>query len=233
MKHNFYSFMPGIHLHPEGEGGGSGGDGGSGGAGGEGGEGGAGGSGGDEGNERTFKQAEVDRIVQDRLARDRAKFADYDDLKKKAEEFDKLQDEQKTELEKERERAAKAEQERDSVLAEAKETRLRAALLAEAAKADRKVVDAEAVIALLDRSSLELDADGNPKNAKEAVDSLLEQRPYLVAGNGGARPGGADQGARGGGEQQLTRDALKTMKPEEIEKARQEGRLDQLLKGET
>lgn len=34
--------------------------------------------------EKTFTQADLDRIVADRIARERAKFADYGDLKKKA-----------------------------------------------------------------------------------------------------------------------------------------------------
>lgn len=34
--------------------------------------------------EPTFTQAEVDRILNDRLARERAKFADYDELKERA-----------------------------------------------------------------------------------------------------------------------------------------------------
>lgn len=60
-------------------------------AGGEGGEGGAEGSGGttDPGGEgksdQTFTQADLDRIVKERVQRERTKFADYDDLKAKAE----------------------------------------------------------------------------------------------------------------------------------------------------
>jgi len=42
-------------------------------------------------------QAELDQIIGARLARNDAKFADYDDLKAKASEFDKAQDAQKTE----------------------------------------------------------------------------------------------------------------------------------------
>ncbi len=37
---------------------------------------------------RTFTQAEVNSIVADRLTRERAKYADYDDLKAKAQQFD-------------------------------------------------------------------------------------------------------------------------------------------------
>lgn len=37
-----------------------------------------------EQEQQTFSQSDVDRIVADRLNRERAKFADYDDLKKRA-----------------------------------------------------------------------------------------------------------------------------------------------------
>lgn len=49
---------------------------------------------------KTFTQAELDQVVADRLARERRKFGDYDDLKKKATEYDKVEDAKKTELEK-------------------------------------------------------------------------------------------------------------------------------------
>lgn len=39
-----------------------------------------------EQQEQTFKQADVDRIVAERVARERAKFSDYNDLKAKASE---------------------------------------------------------------------------------------------------------------------------------------------------
>ncbi|HEY1395028.1 capsid assembly scaffolding protein Gp46 family protein [Roseateles sp.] len=48
----------------------------------------------------TFTQADLDRIVADRLSRERGKYADYDQLKTKASEFDKLADAQKTEAQK-------------------------------------------------------------------------------------------------------------------------------------
>lgn len=37
---------------------------------------------------RTFTQDEVNSIIADRLTRERAKYADYDDLKAKAQQFD-------------------------------------------------------------------------------------------------------------------------------------------------
>jgi hypothetical protein len=179
--------------------------------------------------EKTFTQAELDRIVQDRLARAKATPpSDYEELKASAAKLAEIEEANKTELEKERGRAAKAEERAQKIEADAKEIRLRSAILTEAAKPDRKIVDTDAAIALLDRSTLELDADGNPTNIAKAMDSLLEQRPFLVADNGGAR-GNADQGARKGGANQLTREDLSSMSPEEIQTADKEGRLANLM----
>lgn len=55
---------------------------------------------------KTLTQAEVDKIVADRVKRERSKFSDYDSLKKKAGEYDKLQEDQKTELQKKEDRIA-------------------------------------------------------------------------------------------------------------------------------
>jgi Domain of unknown function (DUF4355) len=49
---------------------------------------------------QTFTQADLDRVVADRLARERGKYADYTDLQKKAAEFDKIQDANKSDLDK-------------------------------------------------------------------------------------------------------------------------------------
>lgn len=62
-----------------------------------------------EGFKAPTSQAELDRIVQSRLERERAKFADYDDLKAKAAEFEKFEESQKSELQKAQERAEAAE----------------------------------------------------------------------------------------------------------------------------
>lgn len=54
-------------------------------------------------------QEEFDRMVADRLNRERAKFADYDDLKAKAAKFDEADQASKSELQKAIERAESAE----------------------------------------------------------------------------------------------------------------------------
>ena len=65
--------------------------------------------------ERTFTQAEVDAIVGERLSRDRAKYANYDELKAKAEQFDVAEELRKTELQKAVEKAQKLQAELDGM----------------------------------------------------------------------------------------------------------------------
>lgn len=54
---------------------------------------------------KTFTQAEVDAIIGDRLQRERSKYADYSQLKEKADLYDQAQEANKTELQKANERA--------------------------------------------------------------------------------------------------------------------------------
>lgn len=54
----------------------------------------------DKDEDGTLTQADVDRIVADRLKRERAKFADYDELKAKAEAADKAKESDKGEADK-------------------------------------------------------------------------------------------------------------------------------------
>lgn len=67
-------------------------------------------------------QDELDRIVTNRLSRERAKYADYDALKERAAKWDEAEEANKTELQKVLERAEQAEAavvaaKRDAILA--------------------------------------------------------------------------------------------------------------------
>lgn len=57
----------------------------------------------------TFTQEQLDKILQERLAKEQAKYGDYNDLKAKASEFDKIAESQKTATQKLEDRATKAE----------------------------------------------------------------------------------------------------------------------------
>ena len=56
--------------------------------------------------EKTFTQSELNAIIGDRLAQERKKYADYEELKGKAEKYDAAEEASKTELQKEQERSA-------------------------------------------------------------------------------------------------------------------------------
>ena len=65
--------------------------------------------------EKTFTQADLDRIVAERLQRERAKYPDYDTLKDKAAKFDAAEEAGKSEIQKATELAAKEKTRADSL----------------------------------------------------------------------------------------------------------------------
>jgi hypothetical protein len=58
-------------------------------------------------------QEELNRIITERIARERSKFGDYNDLKAKAAKFDEIEQASRSDVEKAAERAAAAERDRD------------------------------------------------------------------------------------------------------------------------
>ena len=76
-----------------------------------------------EGQNRTFTQEELNAIVGKRLAEEKSKFADYEDLKAKASKFDEMEEANKSELQKATERANALETELNG-LKKAEEVRL-------------------------------------------------------------------------------------------------------------
>lgn len=65
--------------------------------------------------ERTFTQSEMNAIIQDRLNRERGKYADYESLKQKAAQFDAAQEAGKTELQKATDRANRLQAQLDAM----------------------------------------------------------------------------------------------------------------------
>jgi hypothetical protein len=173
-------------------------------------------------------QAELDSMIADRVRRARAgekeKYSDYEEAKRKAEAFDKIEESNKSELEKAAAAREAAEKERDEAIAASKEAALRVQVIAEGTR--KNMADPEDALALLDRSVLDYDAEGVATNVGEALDTLLKAKPHLV--RGGRSGDGADQGARENGAQQM--DSLDGLTPEQIAKALEEGKLDEYLK---
>jgi len=86
---------------------------------------------------------------------------------------------------------------------------------------------------VFDVSTITVNADGSVDTSAitAGVDALLQAKPYLAAQGQGVK-GSGDGGTRNGSQpSQLTRTDLARMSPAEIDKARQEGRLDKVLSG--
>lgn len=131
---------------------------------------------------------------------------------------------------------------------DAAETARREAEQAATAKANKRIVRSEAkaaasgkladpkdVLIFLDLDSFEVNEDGevDADEIAEAIDDLLKQKPYLGAATAKRFQGTGDGGAarKAGKPKQLTRQDLKSMTPEQIDKAREDGRLADLMSG--
>ena len=75
--------------------------------------------------ERTFTQAELNAIVAGRVKEERAKFENYEELKEKAQKLDKIEEENKTELQRATDRANALQAEIDAYKTAEEERKLR------------------------------------------------------------------------------------------------------------
>ena len=126
--------------------------------------------------------------------------------------------------------ALEAQRVKDEALSAANQRILKAEIRAAAAG---KLNDPTDALAYLDLSSFEVDDDGNVDSEAigSALGDLITRKPYLAA-QGGRFQGDADGGARKESRpSQLTRSDLSSMSPDQIEAARKEGRLDDLMSG--
>lgn len=149
-----------------------------------------------EGAERTFTQAELEHAISERLKRERAKFQDYDTLKAAAAQLEALKAEQLSELEKAQKRATEAEVARDRALAEANGRLIRAAFVAEAAKAG--AAHPEDAFALADLANVAIGDNGAVAGVAEAVKALVDGGRLVMQARAGAPglDGGAGAGER-------------------------------------
>jgi len=94
------------------------------------------------------------------------------------------------------------------------------------------LADPQDAYKFLDLDTFEVDDDGNVDEAKiaSALTDLVKSKPYLAVQDGKRFQGDADAGTRKEARPaQLTRADLARMKPHDIEKARKEGRLNDVL----
>ena len=134
-------------------------------------------------------QEELDRVLSERLRRERAKFADYAQLRQKAEEFDRLTEAQKTEAERLTARLTEAEQRVQSLRDRVRERSLRSTVVELSNKLG--IVDAEVAMALL--GGVEYDDEDAPVGVEERLRDLIKAKPFLRTGRYGSADGGARQ----------------------------------------
>lgn len=126
-------------------------------------------------------------------------------------------------------KAQEAQRVKDEALQAANRRILKAEVRAAAAG---KLNDPADALAHIDLSSFEVGDDGavDSDAIGSAISDLISKKPYLAA-QGSRFEGGADGGARkdATGPTQLTREDMKRMSPEEIDRAHREGRFSTLL----
>lgn len=118
---------------------------------------------------KTFTQAEVNKLVAERLQREKAKYTDYESLKEKADKLDALEESSKSELQKATEKAERLEKELKSIKEEqsvksirdkvSEETGVPASLLTEKTEEACKV-QAESILAFAKPSAYPTLRDG-------------------------------------------------------------------------
>lgn len=101
------------------------------------------------------------------------------------------------------------------------------------AAAAKKLADPRDALRFLDLDQFEVDADGDvdAEEIADAIEELIKNKPYLAAATGRRFQGSGDGGAqrKAGRPKQLTQSDLKKMTPDQIVKAQNDGRLDDLL----
>lgn len=162
----------------------------------------------ESGNARTFTQAELDRILADRLSREREKYSDYDSLRERASKWAEHEEAQKTELQRAQEAREQAEKAAQAAQIAANERLMRAAFLAEAAKAG--AAHPEDAYALASKAGLEIAEDGTVPGVAEAVAGLVEAGRLVMSG----RPQAPSTNAGAGGGQRPSDKEL-ALTPEE------------------
>ncbi len=131
---------------------------------------------------KTFDQAAVDRIVEERLARERKRYADYDDLKAKADEADRVKAEQEEANASDLDKAVKAAKKETEEALRAEFARVRVADKVDALAAGKFADVEDARLRLSSRTEDFIkDGDVDTDAITKALDEVLEKHPHLAA----------------------------------------------------
>ncbi|PEC58451.1 scaffolding protein [Bacillus wiedmannii] len=152
---------------------------------------------------KTLTQEQVDDVVAKRLERERKKYEDYDDIKAKLIALEQAEEERKkqemTEVERlqaEKDEAAKKAIEASELAQKAQEKANARILNMEIKSVARSLNanDPNDVLALLDKSEINIDEEGNIQGVESAVEALKVSKPWMfkqvigVDASSGANP---------------------------------------------
>ena len=138
----------------------------------------------EQGEARTFTQEELNVLVGRARIEERQKYGDFEVLKAEAEEGRKLKLAQMTETE--RLQVELAEAQRKAIDAD---ERTASAMIQSEIKvkaAQMGIVDPDAAVLLVDRTAIVYSEDSGVKGVPEALNALMEAKPYLKAHSGAA-----------------------------------------------
>lgn len=150
-----------------------------------------GGQGGGQGEQKTFTQEELNRVVEDRLARERGKFRDYEDLKKKAKQYDDAETARLSETEKLQKRVTELETAKTDLenAAKARDLEINERLIRAEVRgvaATMQFISPEDAYSLADLAGVTVAEDGSIKGVQAALEKLAKAKPYLVGAGTGA-----------------------------------------------
>ncbi|MEK5109846.1 scaffolding protein [Cytobacillus sp. FSL K6-0129] len=185
-------------------------------------------------SEKTFTQADIDKIIADRLEREKKKQAETAEKLKKLEEYEKAEEERRKAEMSEAERL-KADKEEAAKKAEEAEEKAKQAQ----EKANQRIINTEIksiarslnandlndVLALLDKSTLEVDEEGNVSGVDLAVQALKEAKPWMFKQAIGADAAGGSNPAKNPSINEIT------AKEKELEEAREKALKDSRFMG--
>lgn len=157
----------------------------------------------ENGNGKTFTQAELDAIINDRLKRQAAQLkkdvpdeTELASLREKANQFDAIEETSKDDLDKANDKIAKLESElaeskseNSNLTTKLRDTTVKQLVTAEAAKAQFKLsedddplpfVDPEDAFTNLDLSKVEFDEDGKATNIADLVSAVAASKPHYL-----------------------------------------------------
>jgi hypothetical protein len=140
---------------------------------------------------RSYTQEDFDRVIGRTRSEERAKFADYETLKEKAERYDEAANAAKTAEERLQEQLADRERELEQLRTSTREATIRSSITAAASR--KGIVDPDAAVKLIDATGIEFDDNGEPQNVDQLVDALVQDKQYLL---GKPAPASFDGGVR-------------------------------------